>query len=100
MKSLLPGNLNLNYLELGEGNPVVLIHGMGSDHTVWEGLIPLLNENYQTIAVDLRGHGHSSKTPGPYSIELFAEDIYLFLESLNIDQAHFMGYSMGGVILQ
>ncbi|EKQ54495.1 MAG: putative hydrolase or acyltransferase of alpha/beta superfamily [Methanobacterium sp. Maddingley MBC34] len=100
MKSLLPGNLNLHYLELGEGNPVMLIHGMGSDHTVWDGLIPLLKENYQVIAMDLRGHGHSSKTPGPYSMELFAEDIYLFLKSLNIEQAHFMGHSMGGVILQ
>ncbi|MBI5459229.1 alpha/beta hydrolase [Methanobacterium sp.] len=100
MKILLPRNLNLNYLEFGVGNPVVLIHGMGSDHTVWEGLIPLLKEDYRVIAVDLCGHGLSSKNPGPYSIKLFAEDIYLFLESLNIDQAHFMGHSMGGVILQ
>ena len=100
MNSLLPGNLNLHYLEVGEGNPVVLIHGMGSDHTVWEGLVPLLEDDYQVIAVDLRGHGHSSKTPGPYSIELFAEDIHKFLKSLNIDQAHFIGHSMGGVILQ
>lgn len=100
MMSLLPGNLNLNYLELGEGNPVMLIHGMGSDHTVWEGLVPLLKEDYRVIAVDLRGHGHSSKSPGPYSIELFVDDIHQFLESLNIGQAHFMGHSMGGVILQ
>ena len=100
MKILLPGNLNLNYLQLGEGSPVVLIHGMGSDHTVWEGLIPLLKENYRVIAVDLRGHGLSSKTSGPYTIELFAKDICLFLDSLNIDQAHFMGHSMGGVVLQ
>ncbi len=100
MKILLPGNLNLNYLEFGVGTPVVLIHGMGSDHTVWEGLIPLLKEDYWVIAVDLRGHGLSSKNPGPYSIELFAKDVCLFLESLNIDQAHFMGHSMGGVILQ
>ena len=100
MKILLPGNLNLNYVECGVGNPVVLIHGMGSDHNVWEGLIPLLNENYRVIAVDLRGHGLSSKNPGPYSIKLFARDVSLLLESLNIDQAHFMGHSMGGVILQ
>lgn len=90
----------MNYLELGEGYPVVLIHGMGSDHTVWESLIPLLKVDYRTIAMDLRGHGQSSKTPGHYSIELFAHDIYLFLESLNIVQAHFIGHSMGGVILQ
>ncbi|WP_321421959.1 alpha/beta hydrolase [uncultured Methanobacterium sp.] len=100
MKSLLPGNLNLNYLKSGKGYPVVLIHGMGSDHTVWEGLVPLLMENYETLSLDLRGHGHSSKTGGPYNIELFAEDVYLFLKSQNIDQAHFIGHSMGGLILQ
>ncbi len=100
MQILLPGNLNLNYLESGRGHPVVLIHGMGSDHTVWEGLVPLLKDDYQTITVDLRGHGSSSKNPGPYSIELFAEDVYFFLKSQNIDQAHFIGHSMGGLVLQ
>ena len=99
MKILLPGNLNLNYLKSGNGHPVVLIHGMGSDHTVWEGLV-LLMEDYETISLDLRGHGRSSKTARPYSIELFAEDIHLFLKSQNIEQTHFIGHSMGGLVLQ
>jgi 3-oxoadipate enol-lactonase len=94
------GDLNLYYLEEGRGQTVVLIHGMGSDHTVWEGLIPLLKKDYHILAVDLRGHGMSSKPPGPYTIELFSQDIIQFLKSHNIDHAHFIGHSMGGVVLQ
>ncbi|MBP1946291.1 alpha/beta fold hydrolase [Methanobacterium petrolearium] len=79
---------------------MVLVHGLGSDHTVWGGLTPLLEENFRVLAVDLRGHGRSSKTPEQYSIELFSNDINQLLESLNIKQAHFIGHSMGGAILQ
>lgn len=99
MKNLMLGDLTLHYLDLGSGYPLILIHGMGSAHTVWDGLLSILSENYRVIALDLRGHGMSSKTPGPYSIELFSHDLYQFLESLNIDQAHFIGHSMGGSII-
>jgi 3-oxoadipate enol-lactonase len=100
MKILTLGDLELYFQDLGTGYPVVLVHGMGSDHTIWEGIIPLLQEQYRVLAVDLRGHGISSKAPGPYSMGLFSQDIYGFLESLDIDQAHFMGHSMGGAVLQ
>lgn len=99
MKNLMLGDLILYYLDLGSGYPLILIHGMGSDHTVWDGLLSILSKNYRVISLDLRGHGLSTKTPGPYSIELFSNDLYQFLESLNIDQAHFIGHSMGGSIL-
>ena len=99
MESLTIGDLTLYYQEWGSGYPLVLIHGLGSDHTVWEGIVPLLKNNYRVLALDLRGHGMSTKTPGPYSIELFSHDLNQFLESLDIDQAHFVGHSMGGTIL-
>jgi len=99
MDCLTRGDLTLYYQEWGAGYPLVLIHGMGSDHTVWQGIIPLLKNNYRVLALDLRGHGMSTKTPGPYSIELFSHDLNQFLESLDIDQAHFVGHSMGGSIL-
>lgn len=90
---------DLCYQDMGAGYPIVLVHGMGSDHTIWGGFIPLLNKNYRVISMDLRGHGESSKPPGPYSMELFSEDINQLLHSLNIDQAHFIGHSMGGAVL-
>lgn len=100
MKSLKLDDLTLFYSDLGSGYPLVLIHGMGSDHVIWGGLIPLLQKDYWVITMDLRGHGLSSKTPGPYSIELFADDIYRLLKSLNISKAHLLGHSMGGAIVQ
>lgn len=100
MKFLTLGDLELYYQDLGYGYPVVLVHGMGSDHTIWEGIVPLLQKKYRVLAVDLRGHGWTSKNPGPYSMGLFSRDIYGFLEALDIGQAHFMGHSMGGAVLQ
>lgn len=100
MKSITIDDLELYYQDFGTGYPVVLVHGMGSDHTVWEGLVSLLKEKYRVAAVDLRGHGLSSKTPGPYNMELFANDIDSLLNSLEINKAHFIGHSMGGAIVQ
>jgi len=100
MNKITLNELDLYYHDQGDGYPVVLVHGLGSDHTVWGGVAPLLEENFRVLAVDLRGHGRSSKPPGPYSMKLFSNDINQLLKSLNINQAHFMGQSMGGAILQ
>ncbi|HOI41145.1 MAG TPA: alpha/beta fold hydrolase [Methanobacterium sp.] len=69
MKCITIEDLELYYQDVGTGYPLVLLHGMASDHTVWEGLIPLLKDNYRVLAVDLRGHGLSTKTKGPYNME-------------------------------
>lgn len=100
MKNLTVGDLKIYYQDLGSGYPVVLVHGMGSDLTIWEGIIPHIQKNFRTLALDLRGHGCSSKPPGPYSMEIFSQDIIGFLKHLDIRQAHFMGHSMGGAVLQ
>ncbi|HMK54001.1 MAG TPA: alpha/beta fold hydrolase [Methanobacteriaceae archaeon] len=99
MEKLILEDLTISYQDEGTGYPLVLIHGLGSDHTIWDGLIPLLNDYYHVLAPDIRGSGQSSKTAGPYSVELFSHDIFKFLETLDIDQAHFIGHSMGGAIL-
>lgn len=100
MKNLTLGDLKIYYQDLGSGCPVVLVHGLGSDHTIWEGIIPHMQKNYRVLALDLRGHGCSSKPPGPYSMEIFSQDIIGFLEHLYIEHAHFIGHSMGGAVLQ
>lgn len=100
MKILNLLELELHYQNLGEGEAAVLVHGLGSDHSIWAGLIPFLQEEYHIIVPDLRGHGESSKTPGPYTMELFSKDIQGLLKSLDIEKAHFIGHSMGGAILQ
>jgi 3-oxoadipate enol-lactonase len=100
MKFYKSENMKFAYQDTRSGFPVVLIHGMGSDHNIWSGLISLLKENYRVLAADLRGHGSSSETPGPYSMELFSQDILNLLKSMDINRAHFIGHSMGGAIAQ
>ena len=86
------------YYELsGQGEPLLLIHGLGSSTRDWEDMIPFL-PNFQIITIDLRGHGKSKKPKGPYSIKLFANDIVSLLKSLNIQPVHTLGISLGGAI--
>jgi 3-oxoadipate enol-lactonase len=99
MNSLKLEDWNLYYEEAGAGDPVVLVHGMGSDHTVWNGILPLLEGEYRVLAVDLRGHGLSGKNPGQCTLKSFARDLIMFLDMLNIEKAHFIGHSMGGAVL-
>jgi 3-oxoadipate enol-lactonase len=92
--------VNLNYKDQGHGPPLILIHGLSDDLHFWDPLIPQLSPYYRIITLDLRGHGLSEETPGPYSIEIFSEDILYLLSNLKINKAHFMGFSMGGAIAQ
>lgn len=99
MSKITLNNIKINYMEKGEGFPIVLIHGLSDDLRFWDPLVPSF-KIYRTIVLDLRGHGKSEKPEGPYSIEQFSEDIYQFLLKMNIKKAHFIGFSMGGAILQ
>ena len=87
------------YFVQGKGDPVVLVHGWLSSATInWvlPGTSALLTKDYQVIAPDMRGHGHSDKPleEKAYGQEL-AEDIRRLLDHLMIRKAHIVGYSMG-----
>jgi pimeloyl-ACP methyl ester carboxylesterase len=87
------------YYELhGVGAPLVLIPGLGLDHSYFRYAIPLLTAEAQVLALDLRGIGQSAKPDGPYSVEQWAEDVNALLEHLNIPHAHIVGSSLGGCI--
>ncbi len=90
--------ITLYYEEWGQGEPVLLLHGLGSSTQDWELQIAAFAERYRVIAVDLRGHGRSDKPRGPYSIPLFAADIASFLQALKISSVHLIGISLGGMI--
>lgn len=92
----------LYYFEQGQGEPVVLIHGWLSSAGVnWAlpGLSEALAENFRVIALDVRGHGLSDKPTdeAAYGPQL-VEDVARLLDHLEIEQAHLVGYSMGGII--
>jgi pimeloyl-ACP methyl ester carboxylesterase len=95
---------DLAFIDQGDGEPVLLIHGFGSSHSVnWvtPGWIKTLTEaGYRVIAFDNRGHGASSKSyePEDYRARKMAGDAAALLDHLGIPRAHVMGYSMGARI--
>ncbi len=72
------------YEVTGEGEPLLLIHGLGSSLRNWELQVDYFAEKYRVITYDLRGHGRSSKPPGPYSMRGFAEDAAALLSALEL----------------
>jgi pimeloyl-ACP methyl ester carboxylesterase len=95
---------NLAFIDQGNGEPVLLIHGFASSHSVnWvtPGWVKTLTEaGYRAIAFDNRGHGASSKSyePEDYRAQKMAGDAAALLDHLGIPRAHVMGYSMGARI--
>ncbi|NHJ49687.1 MAG: alpha/beta hydrolase [Asgard group archaeon] len=85
----------INYEIFGTGDPLLLIHGLGSNAQDWEPQISSFSKNYRVIAVDLRGHGESDKPKGPYNIRQFADDCKQLLTELNINRVHILGLSLG-----
>jgi len=93
-------DIEVNFEEAGQGFPLVLVHGLNGDLTGWSLVVPELAQHYRTVALDVRGHGGTSKPDQPYSIKGFSEDLFEFLEKMRIPRAHLLGLSMGGAIAQ
>ena len=98
------GDVEIAFLDEGEGDPIVLVHGFASSKEVnWvqPGWVSTLTRaGRRVIALDNRGHGQSSKLydPADYHSDLMAEDVRALLDHLSIDRADVMGYSMGARI--
>ncbi len=87
------------YYEIhGDGEPLVLIVGLGTDISEWEGIIHWLAQKYKVLAFDNRGAGRTDKPDTQYSIEMMANDTVGLMQTLGIQQAHILGISMGGRI--
>lgn len=89
---------SLHYEEYGQGDPLLLVHGLGSSSLDWERQIPAFAAHYRVIVVDVRGHGRSDKPRERYSIAGFSSDIEALIEHLNLGPVHLLGLSMGGMI--
>ena len=85
---------------VGEGEPIIFTHGIGSQKISWNGVVEILKDKYQCITYDLRGHGD---TPLPHSNDFYLDDLVDDLENLRshlrIDKAHLVGHSLGGQIV-
>ena len=87
------------YYEIhGDGEPLVLIVGLGTDISEWEGIIRWLATKYKVLAFDNRGAGRTDKPDIPYSIGMMADDTAGLMQALGMKQAHLLGISLGGRI--
>ncbi|MFN3580574.1 MAG: alpha/beta fold hydrolase [Pseudomonas sp.] len=98
MPHLTINDIRLHYTDQGEGQTVLLIHGLGSSSRDWEHQIPVLLPHYRVICLDMRGHGESDKPRGRYSIKGFADDTLAFISQMNLSKPHIVGISMGAMI--
>jgi len=91
----------LHYERAGSGEPLVLIQGMSGTHVAWgEPFLALLRESFDVVAFDNRGIGLSAPIDGPFTIAEMAEDTAGLLDQLELESAHVVGISMGGMIAQ
>lgn len=90
--------IELDYTDVGSGDVVVLLHGLGSTKQDWDLQIPVLSRKFRVIAPDFRAHGNSTKVPEKQGVEYMMEDVYQLLKSLDIAKASFVGFSMGGAV--
>ena len=96
------GGRRFRYLELGEGEepPIVFIHGFGGDLNNWQFNQEALAERHATYAIDLPGHGGSSKDLGSGRVDVgaLAKAVTDFLDAQDIGKAHLVGHSLGGAV--
>jgi len=99
-QSITAGDLSLNYLRMGAdgGTPLVLIHGFGGSLDNWLFNQPTLAENYDVLALDLPGHGRSSKEVGAADMARLTGVFGDFLDAVGIERAHLVGHSLGGAL--
>jgi len=79
---------------------VILSHSLGCSLSMWDPQMDALVPHFQVLRYDIRGHGRSEATVGPYTPELLAKDAIALLDALEIDKVHWVGLSMGGMIGQ
>ena len=94
--------VRIHYQVDGRGAPMVLMHGTSGSLGDWyeNGWVSGLNDDYQLILIDHRGHGYSDKPhdPDSYGLEISVSDVVGVLDVLGIDRTSYLGYSMGGYI--
>lgn len=99
-KETLSNCISIEYLDQGEGDVILLLHGLGSTKADWDYQKEAFSKAFRVIAPDLRGHGNSTKPllKEEYGISICAEDMRLLLKALNIEKCSVVGFSMGGAI--
>ncbi|HTP54975.1 MAG TPA: alpha/beta fold hydrolase [Thermoplasmata archaeon] len=99
MAAAVPSPTPLDAHDEGTGPVVLLLHGVGGDRTVWNGIAPTLAKSFRVIAPDLRGHGRTPAPPGSlFTFEELLADVLALLDGKHVRAAHWVGLS-GGAFL-
>jgi pimeloyl-ACP methyl ester carboxylesterase len=93
-------DLELHWVELGEGRPLVLLHGLGDSHRSWSRVAPMLARSRRVLMPDLAGHGLSERPDASYTLEWHAGVVGAWLEALQLDDVDLVGHSYGGGVAQ
>lgn len=93
------GDTRFHYVEKGEGEPLLLLHGFPENWFAWRHQIESLAENYRVIALDLRGYGQSQVTRDGYDANTFAADLFGILNALGIKQVNLVGHDWGALLM-
>ena len=95
MPKIKANGININYDQQGAGEPLILIPFLTADHACYAFQVAEYSKHFTCISIDPRGAGETDKPEGPYSTELFADDIAAFMPGLGIGKAHVAGLSLG-----
>jgi pimeloyl-ACP methyl ester carboxylesterase len=99
MKQVLVDGINIGYLDKGQGDPIVLVHGIPTSSFLWRDMVEELSAHGRVIALDLPGFGFSDPPrDGDYGIANYARLLGQFLETLHIEQATLVCHDLGGPI--
>lgn len=88
------------FLDAGKEDTIAFSNSLGTDHTMWEALVPILGPHYNLLRYDTRGHGQSSIQADTVSIAELGQDVVALLDHLGLGKVYFCGLSMGGLIGQ
>lgn len=88
------------WADVGAGEPLVLLHGVGDTHRTWRRLAPLLAPHYHVLLPDFPGHGLSARPDAPYTLDWFADALARWMDAIGLRRAHFCGHSYGGGVAQ
>lgn len=77
--------------------PLLFLNALGSDHTMWDAQMPAFREHFRILRFDDRGHGQSETAETPYTIDRLGRDARGVLEAFDVDSAHIVGLSKGGM---
>ena len=95
-KFITANGLDIFYKEIGQGHPLILVHGATDTHQIWNPHLPDLSQDFRVITPDSRGHGRTINPSRELSYQIMADDLAGFITELGLESPHLCGYSDGG----